>query len=209
MASFRPTLWIRTPPHKIFLGRQHVLENSDPNITATRDLTFWKYVGTSFRLTLWIRTCLVEVLLRCRSFESSFKPPQWPCGSTALFYGQGHVYECVTGFIYGGNWFKRGGRATCSATFMLHGCYLVEPAGQNRRQLDLSSKALQWSSVQPCLNSTALYTVQCTVQCPSPSPSISQCTLLKSAFWTTCLTGRAPRLLLTSPRLRSMFSLLH
>ena len=42
-----------------------------------------------------------------------------------------------------------------------------------------------------------------------PSPSISQCTLLKSAFWTTCLTGRAPRLLLTSPRLRSMFSLLH
>ena len=44
----------------------------------------------------------------------------------------------------------------------------------------------------------------CRVQCIS----ISQCTLLKSAFWTTCLTGRAPRLLLTSPRLGSMFSLL-
>ena len=140
-----PKCWFSSPafsPHKISLGGQNV---SHPNITATREvtshLTFWKYVGimaenASFRLTLWIRTCLIEVMLS--SFESSFKPPQWPCGSTALFYDQGHVYECVTGFIYGGNWFKRGG------WYMqrhIHASWVLDGGGWSE-QLDLSN-ALQ------------------------------------------------------------------
>ena len=69
-----------------------------------------------------------------------------------------------------------------------------------------------YSSLQSCtvnVQYTIYWIVNYTALQNIVSKYIAVCTLLKSAFSTTCLTGRAPRLLLTSPRLRSMFSLLH
>ena len=93
----------------VSLGGQNIIENSDPNITfgdqnvtlgaqnniancevranvwdksVTNSFGSWLMMfhsGSQKTFTVWIVECLVEDLLG-GSFESSFKPSQWPCG---------------------------------------------------------------------------------------------------------------------------------